>query len=154
MIMALFAVSSMILMSCGTTTPVSEKNTDIGLPAHEYNIYLSTEITTVLNQLTTRMSNGRTIASGAGGEKNEVVATEYSISVVEECLETIKDINITGSYTDDMDEAVRLIEEVLDELNTYKECVNSANTEDIRSSISRMEMLFTSLTAVTNQVYK
>lgn len=145
-------VLSLLLVGCSGSTTEPQKNTDLAPPAHEYNIYLSTEITTVLNQLTTRMSNGRVIAGGLDEVENEVKATEYSISVVNECLEVVKDLNIVGSYKDDKEEAVRLIKQAVDELYTYKDSLGKK--EKIRDSISRMEMIFTSLTALCNQNYK
>ena len=152
---AVLLISSVFLVSCGVSGNAEpQRNTDIGLPAHEYNIYLSTEVNTVLNQLTTRMANARFIADGIDAAENEIASTDYSIGVVEKCLDTVKDINITGSYVVDRDEAIRLFEQVLIELNVYKANISTGNTEEIRNCISRMEMLCSSLTSLGNQIYK
>lgn len=155
MLATVITLSCVVLSSCNTGGQLSsDTNIDLALPAHEYGIYLSTEITTVLNQLSTRMSNGRIIAGGTGGYDSEIKSTEYSIRVIDECLNTVKDINMTGSYTDDMTEAIRLIEEASNELETYKDCLTMKNKESIRDSISKMELIFASLTVVSNQIYK
>lgn len=147
-------LSTLFTVGCNSITTSYGNNSELALPAHEYNIYLQQEITTVLNQLTTRMSNGRVIGSGDGNVTNELEAVEYSINVVSECIEVIYNINITGSYEEEKEETIRLFNEVLNEFTKYKDCISNRNEQLIRKSISRMEILFTSLTALCNQVYK
>lgn len=148
-------IASMCLSACGSLSKVND-NKDLALPAHEYNIYLSTEITTVLNQLTTRMGTAQVLSSNPNEERvtNEIAATEYSISVVKECLDTVDELNIVGSYVSDKEESIRLIKQGITILENYKSNLEKNNIGDIRSNIQDMELVFASLTALTNATYK
>lgn len=148
-------VTSICLCACGSLVK-EKKNDDLALPAHEYNIYLSTEITTVLNQLTTRMGTAKVLASNPTEDrvKDELSALDYSISVVQECLDVVDKLNIKGTYTTEKNESIRLIKQTLTILDNYKVSLTNKNSEDIRNSIQDMELVFASLTGLTNSTYK
>lgn len=152
----LLTVSFVLLLTgCQQDTGSDNKySSDIGLPAHEYNIIFSEEIVTVCNQLTARMSNGRAVASGKVNNETELLSVDYSIDAVKKSYEIVKTLNPGNTYIQEYDEALRLIENAIDELNVYKGCLETGSEEEIRNCITRMEIIFTSLTALTNQVYK
>lgn len=148
-------VSSICLSACGSLSK-SKDNDDLALPAHEYNIYLSTELTSVLNQLTSRMGTAKVLASNPSEDRitNEILATDYSIAVVNECLDAIDELNIVGAYTTEKEESMRLTEQVITIFESYKTNLTNSNTEGIRTDIQDMELVFASLTALSNSVYK
>lgn len=127
---------------------------DIGMPAHEYNVYFTEEITTVLNQLTKRMSGAKQVYDGAATTEEEIIGTEYSITVVEECLNQIKMLNPGEYYSSDAEYTIATIENTIEILNEYKECLKSNGKNEVLNYSKRLQVMFNNLSSTINSIYK
>ena len=146
--------TAMMLGACGS----NGDNNKIGLTAQEYNIYLATEITAVTNQLTSRMANGNTIASDVGIDaSSELTSITHSKEVINDCIDTVGEtlnISESNSYYSDKTQVLELFRQALSELDTYEAAIKAKDSTAIRDSVTRMQLIFTSLTSVSNPVYK
>lgn len=155
LIMGIF-ISCLLLVGCDIRGGDSSEgyNADIGLPAHEYNVYYSEEITTVLNQLTKRMAGAKQVCDNSITTDIEIKGTEYSISVVEECLNQIKLFNPGEYYSSDSEYAIETLETTISILEEYKENLENNDTEAIKENSKMMQAMFSNLTSSVNPIYK
>lgn len=150
---------SMALFCCGCTDiqPADTKNgfvSDEALPAHEYNLSITQEVTTVLNQMTTHMTLADSIKRDeVDGElqKDYIAQSKDTISV---CKDVIETLTPAKTYEGDRKSLLLALEQVLETFDKYQDAVDNDDKEMLDKVLSELKVEYALLTSLANVTYQ
>lgn len=118
--------------------------------ALEYSIYMNKQITSFVNQLTTRMTM---INNHQDSQyENEVELTEESIQIMEDILEQVTVTYPSETGEDDRESVILAMETAIEHMNNYKEALEKG--ESIKGYAEEFQNDFNALTGLANLYYQ
>ena len=158
-------VTTMLVVSCvgsgcsnanATVNDDKEKETsykvNVAMGADEYVNYTQTNVQVVLNQLTSRMSTCKSVATNSLDADTEIVSTNLSIEAISEAISGLNLIVPPEQYMSNKDALIVVIKSVKSTLNDYISALESKS--DVSDFSSKMMAEYVQLTSMINVSYK
>ena len=120
------------------------------MDALNYSQYVCKELSMVMNQLDSRMTNGKLIQKNSLAVEDEIEYAETSLKLIDESIDTISKIYPPETYDDDRLDTLACMNDARDSVSQYITYLKSGNTDKIGDYIEDMEFRFSSLSARFN----